>query len=214
MIILVIVLIGIILFSLLQAKKEETNEVINENDFLVATRNFEKASYHAELVYYVEIKEEKEINHSAKEYNFNNNIEEYFYEDQNKKEMTQYNDYNKQEKYRKEIENYKKSKLKEKSHKDLLIELLKESKVKQQDGESYRLEISNQTIKNYITEFHKHDKNSITYQEKEKYEVMVIVKNLNITSIMIKEKNSDKDIVYQFDKINEIPSIELPTNIE
>ncbi len=212
-IIIVIVLIGIILFSLLQNKKNyKTDKVINENTFSNAMKQFEKASYQTKLVYYIDSKED--IHHNFIQYNFNNNIEEYFYEEQNKKEVTQYNDYNNQEKYIQGIENYKKEKLEEQSHHELLLKLLKKSKVKKQDGEAFILEVSNQTMNDYLTEFHKHDKESMTYQESAEYELMVIVKNSNITSIMISTKESNQDIVYTFDKINEIEDIKLPTKIE
>ena len=66
-------------------------------------------------------------------------------------------------------------------------------------------------IKKFMDGFHDIDNNAILYKDKNKYEIIVVTKNNNISSIIIEEKeNNDKNIIYTFDKIGEIPEIKLP----
>ena len=59
-------------------------------------------------------------------------------------------------------------------------------------------------IKKFMDSFHDIDNNAILYKDKNKYEIIVVTKNNNISNIIIKEKEDDsKNMIYTFDKIGE-----------
>ncbi len=203
--VILVVLIGIILLILLQNNNTAKKDISIETYIT----NFENATYHTELAYYAII--EKDATHSVIEYNYHNDIEEYFYKDDNNKKInTHYNDYQNKKNYIKDGNGFVSTNLEVKSHKELLIDLLKNSKVKRKDGNAYTLEEQENSIKNFLTEFHKHDKNSLSYTPGADYEIIVVTKSNNISSIIITKKKTEEDVIYTFDNINQVETITLP----
>ena len=112
------------------------------------------------------------------------------------------------------IDKIKKEELTEISHKDILIKLLENAKVKSKGKKEYILDIDSSKLEEFYHAFQEHDNQLLTYKNGKPYSISILTSNNKIVSIVIKEKDSNENIGYTFDKINEIPSIELPTNIE
>ena len=210
---LIIILLGVMTLSIIKPetpKKEKTEK----DKFSSYLENFKTANYKAELVYYSESPEIENINHVLLTYYYLNDIEKYYYLQENTEEVNQYNDYKNKQKYEKEPDdNYKTTDLTSKSNHQLLVNLLNKAKTTKQDNTAYTLEVSRKKIKQFLEEFHKIADKALKYSESAEYEIIVATENNNISNIIIKEKEDDsKNIIYTFDKIGEISEIQLPKN--
>lgn len=212
-IILILILSSIIILSVIKPSNTEKAKK-QENKFSTYLNNFKSSNYQASLVFYTESEELEGVKHSLVTYNYRNSIEEYYIENDKEKRTYQYNDYKKIKKYKNTTENYYQlMSLENQSNQELLMQLLKKAKIKSQSEDTFTLEASKKNIKKFLEEFQKIDEKALKYSESVEYEIIVVTKNNNISNIIIKEKeNSDKNIIYTFDKIGEIPEIKITVN--
>ena len=215
-IILIIVFSGIIFFTITKKSTNSNNGLKkSESELSSYLEKFKNATYHTELVYYIDTPELEDIHHKFTEYNYDGSIEEYLISgEENETIVQQYKDYSNKKQYILDVNQYKTTSLKVMSHKNMLIEVLEEAEVNGKTDNTIPITLKKEKVEKYLTELNKHDSASLKYNENALYEGIVNIKGTNITSIIIKEKDSDKDIVYQFNKIGGIDKIELPKNVK
>lgn len=216
---IVIIIIGIIMtFATININKSSNSSKPNSNTkktsiFKKSLEKLKKGNYAAELVYYVESPEIENIHHKFVEFEDDGKIEVFYSGIDNDKQIAYYNDYQNKRKIKNYIMVYKSSKLNTISHKDMLITLLTEAKVKN-EGSRYFCTLDKDKVRTYLEELNKHDSNSLKYQDGVTYEADISIKDSTILSIIIREEDSDKDVVYKFSKFGEIETIQLPENVQ
>lgn len=205
-VIAIIILIGIIITSTVKPiSKEKTKS--EENKFATYLTNFEKSNYESTIVYSLE---NGNGNYSMETYYYRDEIEKYYISQDNERIVYKYNDYKNKKIYVKEPNNYTTISLENKSNHELLVRILKESKVKKKEGNTFLLKANINEIKKFMDGFHDIDNNAILYKDKNKYEIYVVINKENISSVIIKETEKDIGINYTFTNINQIESIDLP----
>lgn len=213
-IVIIIILLGTVALTLLIMNNNESNssKKYSTSEFKVALEKLKQDNYNVELVYYIESPEIEDIHHKFIEYDYNGKIEKYYYGTEDSKFVGYYNDYQGMKKYDIVGNNFTTNDFNYLSHKDMLVYLLKDSKVKNESNRYY-CRLDKDKVKTYLEELNKHDSNSLKYNNSVTYEADISIKDSTILSIIIREKDSDKDVVYKFSKFGEIETILLPNNI-
>lgn len=211
LIIIVLLLVCSIFFifsHILVSKKENgQNTKANQDILNNAIQLFKKANYQATLSYSVNDDKLPEVNSKVLYYRYRDGIEEYF----GGEKSYLYIDFNNKKKY--EID---KGKLKIKktsilSHSELLIDLLKSSKINRFDENTFELKVDSKLVEKYINNFSEHDSTIISYDSNADYFMIVNIKEKDIFYVAIVDQNhKENNIVIQFDSINQIQNITLP----